>query len=145
MGGKRVKVVEVLLVERDQQYAQEMRKLLREEKIVNSLHIVCNQYEALDYIRQVGKYWDRSEPDVVITDCALPNHGCEELLSEIRSEPAFFYLPIIFISTPGEMIPFETADYMVRFVEKPLSGKILLEALTSFENFWIAVTLIKGY
>ena len=137
---KCMKPVEILLVEKDEKEALKIIQSLNDWKIFNTVHVVNNRYEALDYLRQVGKYWDRSKPDIVMADCDLPDHCCEMLLSEIRNDPALYTTPILFITSVNKSAPFETADYMVRFIEKPMSGQKYLGVLMSFENLWITIT-----
>ncbi|WP_286953356.1 MULTISPECIES: hypothetical protein [Aminobacterium] len=136
---KNIRLVKILLVERKEKVEQDIFQSLRELKIFNTIHVVGSRYEALEYLRQVGKYWDRPKPDIVMADCDLPGNCCEGLLFEMRNDPALCYIPILFITSQDESVPFETSDYMARFVEKPFSGSNILEALMSFDRFGMAV------
>jgi len=48
------------------------------------------------------KYLDGSPIDLVVTDLHMPNMDGIELIKNIRSNPAYQYIPIIFLTTESQ-------------------------------------------
>ena len=64
--------VEILLVEDNPGDYRLTQEALREGKVYNNLHWVQDGVEALEFLRQRGRYADVPRPDIVLLDLNLP-------------------------------------------------------------------------
>lgn len=83
------KPVEILLVEDNASDAELALYALRKHKLANSIHIVRDGAEALDYVFCAGDYAGRrmeDYPKVILLDLKLPKVNGLEVLRRIKTD-----------------------------------------------------------
>src|SRR4051812_9421492 len=93
--------IEILLVEDSPTDRLLALDALGRSNVINSVHVVENGVDALDYLRRQGKFKDARRPDLVLLDLNLPRKDGREVLAEIKSDPRLKPIPVIVLSTSG--------------------------------------------
>jgi two-component system, response regulator len=102
-GSKRT--VEILLVE-DNPYDVELTlEAFKGANITNSVHVVCDGAEALDFIFATGSYADRHDAhctDLVLLDLNLPKIGGVEVLRKMKADKRARNVPVIILTASNQ-------------------------------------------
>src|SRR3989304_4619469 len=93
------KPIEILLVEDSPSDAALTREALEAGKIANHLSCVVDGVEAMDYLRQKGKFAMAARPDLIMLDLNLPRKDGREVLRELKNVPVFKAIPVIVLTT----------------------------------------------
>lgn len=112
----------------------------KKHKIKNSLYIVRNGEECLDFLNHRGEYEDLSSsprPDLLLLDLNMPRMGGLEVLREMRATPELKDLHVVVLTT-------SSADQdKVKSYDLGVMGYILKPV--GFENFALAIRAINIY
>ncbi len=136
--------VEILLVEDNPGDARLTFEALKEGRIVNNVHHVTDGDQALQFLRHEGPYHDAPTPDIVLLDLNLPRRNGREVLGEIKQDPALKSIPVVALTTSSARDDIN-ACYALganAYVVKPVEFDRFLEAVRSFEMFWLNVVAL---
>lgn len=136
--------VEILLVEDNPGDARLTFEALKEGRIVNNVHHVTDGDQALQFLRREGPYHDAPSPDIVLLDLNLPRRNGREVLGEIKQDPALRSIPVVALTTSSARDDIN-ACYALganAYVVKPVEFDRFLEAVRSFEMFWLNVVAL---
>ena len=134
--------ISVLLVEDDPGDVVLIEEAFEHNKVRNSLKIVGDGVEAMEYLRAPGS----ARPDLVLLDLNLPRKDGREVLSEVKADPALREIPVIILTTSSA--PADVALAYDRganaFVRKPLGMDRLIEAAASIRDFWLGAATLPS-
>jgi CheY-like chemotaxis protein len=77
--------IDVLLVEDDPADELITREAFEHNKIGNTLHVVRDGEQALDFLYRRGAYPDAVRPDLILLDLNLPKYDGREVLQQIKT------------------------------------------------------------
>ncbi len=122
------------------------RRAWQENKIANTLHVVNDGEECLDYLYQRGKYSDPKsapKPGILLLDINMPKMNGHEVLDQIRGEPRFCNLPVIVLTTSkAEEDRVRSYDLgATAYIKKPVGFENLSHAVKTINLFWEMVEL----
>jgi len=116
---------------------------LQECRLTNSVDVVRDGAEALDYLYRRGAYEnDKSElPGVVLLDLKMPKIDGLEVLRQIKSDEALRRIPVVMLtSSREEQDLVHSYDLGVNaFVVKPVDFAQFVEAIRTLGVFWAIV------
>jgi CheY-like chemotaxis protein len=94
----------ILLVEDNALDVELSTSALREANIVNDVVVARDGVEALDYLLRRGPHAERTggDPAVVFLDLKMPRVDGEDVLREIRGDPALHLLPVVVLTSSRE-------------------------------------------
>ena len=96
------KPVEILLVEDSPGDARLVQENLKEAKVRNTLQIVTDGVEAMEYLRKEGKYKNAVRPDMILLDLNLPRKDGREVLAEMKADEKLKMIPVVVLTvSPG--------------------------------------------
>ncbi len=124
------------------------RRAWQENKIANTLYVVHDGEECLDYLYQRGKYSDPKsapKPGILLLDINMPKMNGHEVLDQIRGEPKFCNLPVIILTTSkAEEDRVRSYDLgATAYIKKPVGFENLSHAVKTINLFWEMVELPK--
>jgi two-component system, response regulator len=117
---------DILLVEDDPQYADVTLIAFREKNISDSIHLVRDGQEALEFIFCTDRYADRdvncAQPKVILLDLNLPVLDGHEVLRRLKQDPRTESIPVVMLtSSEEERDIFDSHDFGAdHYVVKPL-------------------------
>jgi CheY-like chemotaxis protein len=132
----------VLYVEDDQNDAYFLQRAFRQTGVANSLIVVPNGQEAIDYVSGSGQYADRNEhplPCLALLDLHLPKKSGIEVLTWFRNQATNRTLPIIILTSSAQDGDIERA-YLCganAYLVKPSQPEELSVMVKAIKDFWL--------
>jgi len=136
-----MKSVHILLVEDNQGDILLTTEALEESKIINTLSVVQNGKEALDYLFKKGAYQQAKTPDLILLDINLPLKNGHEVLEVIKADPDKKHIPVIMLTTSSSEKDISKAyqQHANCYITKPLEVTDFFEAIKTLEQFWMQI------
>lgn len=138
--------IHILMVEDNPADVELTKEAFGEGKLVNTLVIVNDGEEALDYIYKRARYADVETPDIILLDLNLPKISGKEVLATLKSDPDYSSIPVIILSSSEDTADIK-ATYALNansFVTKPVAIDDFLEVVKSIEHFWVEVVKLPS-
>jgi CheY-like chemotaxis protein len=138
-----VQPVEVLLVEDDPGDELITREAFADNKIRNTLHVVRDGLEALDYLYRRDAHADAQRPDLILLDLNLPKYDGRQVLQKIKSDPDLATIPVVVLTTSSaeEDILRSYKLHANAYVTKPVDLEQFIAAIRQIDEFF--VTIVK--
>ena len=134
----------ILLVEDNDDDVQLTLRALRLHRIANSVKVVHDGAEALDFLFCRGAYADRSPdelPQLVLLDLKLPKVPGLDVLKKLRQEPRTHRLPVV-ILTSSNVESDLAASYDLganSYIRKPVDFTQFMEAVERLGLYWLVL------
>ncbi len=133
------KNIEVLLVEDNPDHAYLISRTLREACDRVAVNVVEDGERAIHYIKNLGPYWDRPAPDLILLDIRLPKRDGLEVLAELKRSPNYRSIPVILITSSSREVDM-LAGYDLganSYIIKPDVPSDLVEKLKTIAAYWL--------
>lgn len=133
--------IEILLIEDNPGDVRLTQEALREGKIINNLNVVSDGVQALDFLRQKGRYAGATRPDVILLDLNLPRKDGREVLEEIKEDPELKRIPVVVItSSSAEEDVLKSYNLHANcYISKPVDLEQFVAVVKSIEDFWMGI------
>jgi len=134
--------IDILLVENDSADAELTIHTLRKNNLANSIHLVEDGEEALDFVFCRGAYADRSildRPRVILLDLKLPKVEGLDVLRELKNDPATRAIPVVILTSSREQKDL-IEGYKLgvsAYVQKPVDFDQFRQTIREIGLFWI--------
>lgn len=127
---------DILLVEDNRGDARLAEEAFKDAQLSNTLHIVTDGKEALDFVYQRGEHTDAPRPSVIFLDWNLPKASGKEVLSEIKSDPSVGEIHVIVLlgSRAEEDIIKPNSYRPNAFIAKPVESADFVTAARSVDG-----------
>ena len=134
-------VVDVLLVEDDPGDVLLIREAFEYNKVHNSLHVVSDGVEALDFLHRRNGHADAPRPDLVLLDLNLPRKDGREVLEEVKADKDLRTIPIVVLTTSeAEEDILRSYDLHANaYVTKPVDFDRFIEVVRLIDDFFVTV------
>jgi CheY-like chemotaxis protein len=141
-----VEPIEVLLVEDDPGDELMTREAFEDNKIGNTLHVVRDGEEALDFLYQRGAHTAAPRPDLILLDLNIPKYDGREVLQRIKSDPALSLIPVVVLTTSSaeEDILRSYKLHANAYVTKPVDLDQFIAAVRQIDEFFVSVVRLPG-
>lgn len=140
------KPIDILLVEDNPGDSRLAIEALKESKLRNSLHIVVDGMEAMDFLYKRGKHTQAPRPDLILLDLNLPKKDGREVLAEIKSDPDLKRIPVVILTiSKAEEDILKTYNLHANcFITKPLDLNQFVTVVKSIEDFWLTIVKLPS-
>jgi two-component system response regulator len=144
-----VQAIDILLVEDNPQDIELTIRALKKRNLANSVYVVEDGTEALDFLFGRGKYEERDggqNPRLVLLDLKLPKLNGLEVLRILKQDPRTRSIPIVMVTSSRED-PDIRAAYELganSYVVKPVDFDAFVEAMSSLGFYWLLVNQAPG-
>jgi two-component system, response regulator len=141
---KKQKFIEILLVEDNPNDEELTLHALKKNKIINTIHVVRDGEEALDYIFCQGQYSHRSinkPPTVILLDLKLPKVDGLEVLRQIKRDDRTRTIPVV-VLTSSQLERDIVESYRLgvnSFVSKPVEFEEFTRAVADIGLYWAII------
>ncbi|MFD5897290.1 response regulator [Streptomyces niveus] len=133
--------VEVLLVEDDAGDELMTREAFEDNRIGNTLHVVRDGLEALDFLYQREEHAEAPRPDLILLDLNLPKYDGRQVLEKIKSDPDLSHIPVVVLTTSAaeEDILRSYKLHANAYVTKPVDLDQFIKAIRDIDDFFVTV------
>lgn len=130
----------ILLAEDNEMDVELTLEALADHNLANSVIVVSDGVEAMEYLRREGAYADRpsGNPAVMLLDIKMPRMDGLEVLREVRADPELQMLPVVVLTSSREEQDLLTAYALGvnAYVVKPVAFADFIDAVTKLGVFW---------
>jgi CheY-like chemotaxis protein len=133
--------IEVLLVEDDPGDVLMTREAFEDNKVRNSLHVVSDGVEAVEFLRREGRHADAPRPDLILLDLNLPRKDGREVLEEIKADEDLRRIPVVVLTT-SEAEEDVLRSYHLHanaYVTKPVDFEQFINVVRHIDEFFVSV------
>lgn len=130
--------IHILMVEDNPGDARLAIESLRESKRGNTVHVVQDGVEAMEFLRKTGRYAHAPRPDLIMLDLNLPKKDGREVLAEIKVDETLGRIPIVALTSsqaPDDVLR-TYALYVNCYIAKPVDLDEFMGVVRSVEEFW---------
>jgi two-component system, chemotaxis family, response regulator Rcp1 len=144
MNMKMAKPIEILLIEDSPSDVALTIEALKAGKIGNNLNRVADGVEAMEYLRQQGRYAKSPRPDLIMLDLNLPKKDGREVLRELKNDPSLKLIPIIVLTTSrADKDILQSYELNANcYITKPVDFPQFIDVVKSIEHFWLSVVTL---
>ncbi|NTW77368.1 MAG: response regulator [Syntrophaceae bacterium] len=134
--------VEILLVEDNPTDVELTLRALKKNNLANSIHVVTDGAEALEYLFATGKYCNRDicmTPKLVILDLKLPKVGGLEILKKLKTDERTKTVPVVILTSSKEESDV-IASYKLganSFIVKPVDFEKFVLTVKELGMYWL--------
>ncbi|MCG7527069.1 response regulator [Streptomyces sp. OfavH-34-F] len=141
-----VEPIEVLLVEDDPGDELMTREAFEDNKIRNTLHVVRDGEEALDFLYRRGSHTAAPRPDLILLDLNLPKYDGRQVLEQIKQDPELALIPVVVLTTSSaeEDILRSYKLHANAYVTKPVDLDQFIAAVRQIDDFFVTVVRLPG-
>lgn len=141
MGNSVHDTIDILIVEDNPGDARLIKEVLNDSKVFNSLYLVNDGVEAMNFLHNQGKYAKMPKPDLIILDLNLPKKDGREVLAEIKSDENLMHIPVVImtISQAEEDILKTYKLHANCYITKSIDLNEFIKVIKSIEDFWFSI------
>jgi two-component system response regulator len=137
-------IAPILMAEDDPDDQLITRKALEENRVANSLVIVSNGEELLDFLRHEGKYAPPAQspkPCFILLDLNMPRMDGRETLKILKQDPDFKKIPVVILTTSKaeEDILKSYNTGANSYITKPVTFEGLVNVIRSMKSYWLEI------
>jgi CheY-like chemotaxis protein len=120
---------------------------LEECRIANSLHVVEDGEELMDYLKRRGKYADpvvSPRPGLILLDLNMPRKSGREALRDIKTDPDLCRIPVVVLTTSqSEEDVYRSYDEGANsFITKPVTFDGLVDVMRGLKHYWFEIVAV---
>jgi two-component system, response regulator len=136
--------VEILLVEDNPDDVELTLHALRKEKLANSIHVVRDGEEALEFLFCSGNHADRSfqqPPRLVLLDLKLPKVDGMEVLKQIKADPRTRTIPVVILTSSKEERDLVNGYGLGAnsYIQKPVDFEQFRDTIKNVGLYWLVI------
>ena len=138
------KPIEILLVEDSPSDTALTKEALEAGKIVNNLNCVIDGVEAMEYLKQQGKFAKAKRPDLIMLDLNLPRKDGRDVLKELKNDPLLKIIPVIVLTTSrADKDILRSYELNANcYITKPVDFQHFIDVVKTIEQFWLSVVTL---
>lgn len=139
--------IDILLVEDNAADVRLTQEVLMDSKIHNNLLVANDGAEALQCLRQQGKFKGSPRPDLILLDLNLPVKDGREVLAQIKSDPELKTIPVVILTTSkAEEDIVRTYNLHANcYINKPVDLEQFVTVVNYIEDFWLAIVKLPPH
>lgn len=133
--------IDILLVEDNYDDILLTKEVLIEAKVKNTLNVVEDGEEAIQYLLQEGDHVNAKRPDLILLDLNLPLKDGREVLMEIKENSVLKHIPVVILTTSQaeEDIMNMYEHHANAYITKPVDFNQFIDVIKSIEDFWLSI------
>jgi len=131
----------ILLVEDNPADVRLTQEAFKETNLNTILHVVRDGTEALEFLRQTGRFTAVPRPDMILLDLNLPKKDGRQVLAEIKKTPDIKRIPIVILtnSKAAEDIQQTYEHHANSYITKPTNLDEFIAVIKQIEQFWLSI------
>jgi CheY-like chemotaxis protein len=141
-----VRSLQILVVDDDDADALMISEALEQSETQTTVERVADGREALDYLRNEGRFAEARRPDLILLDLNMPRMDGRETLAAIKTDDRLKAIPVVILTTSGAA-PDIAASYQQRanaYVTKPFGLDDFESTVRQIDRFYREVATLPG-
>lgn len=132
--------MEILLVEDSLTHAALTIEALKQGLIRHRLTLVVDGVEALEFLRQEGKFSRAPHPDLVLLDLELPRKDGREVLMAMKADSSLDQIPVVILTSSDDPEDVQRSQLLGvdSYIIKPVDRHKFLNVVRELKNHWHA-------
>jgi chemotaxis family two-component system response regulator Rcp1 len=134
-------LISILIVDDSDDDVEFTLAALKGTKLANNVDVVCDGVEAMEFLRQQGKYASANRPSLVLLDLNMPRKDGREVLTEMKADVELRKIPVVILTTS------QTEEDVVRsydlhancYISKPVDLDELAKIVRGIDEFWFGI------
>jgi CheY-like chemotaxis protein len=133
--------LDVLLVDDDPGDILMTREAFEFYQLRNTLHVVTDGEQALQFLHRTGPYTDAPRPGLILLDVNLPKLSGLEVLAELKKDPELLAVPVVMLTTSqaDEDILRSYKLHANAYVSKPVDFEHFIAAIRQIDDFFLTL------
>ncbi len=131
--------MEIMLVEDGLLDARVTIAALKEGLTKHRLTLIRDGEEAMEFLRQEGRFAQAPRPDLILLDLMLPKKSGTEVLDDVRSDFSLKDIPVV-VMTASDDEEDRVKCQMLNvdaFISKPVNVDKFLDVVKQLKRFWL--------
>ncbi len=141
-----IEAIVILMADDDPEDAMLARDALAESRLANTLNVVEDGEQLLDYLYQRGKFNERNapRPGLILLDLNMPRLDGREALARIKGDPDLRRIPVVVLTTSkAEEDVFRSYDLGANsYITKPVTFDSLVNVVRSLAEYWFGIVML---
>lgn len=141
-----IEAIVILMADDDPEDAMLARDALAESRLANTLNVVEDGEQLLDYLYQRGKFnsGNAPRPGLILLDLNMPRLDGREALARIKSDPDLRRIPVVVLTTSkAEEDVFRSYDLGANsYITKPVTFDSLVSVVRSLAEYWFGIVML---
>jgi CheY-like chemotaxis protein len=133
--------IQILLVEDNEGDILLTLEAFKELKVKNTIAVVKDGIEAIEFLKQEGQYSERILPHLILLDINMPKLNGIEVLDFIKKDEKLKRIPVVMLTTSSAESDI-TECYSKSancYITKPLDFGKFLDVVEAIESFWFSI------
>ena len=141
---KESRQIEILLIEDNPGDVRLTQEAMRAAKMTNVLHVVEDGVQAMEFLRQRGRFKDAPRPDLILLDLNLPKKDGRSVLAEVKTDPDLRRIPVVVLTTSRseEDVMKAYGLHANAYVTKPVDLEQFMKIVALIDEFWVNVVTL---
>jgi len=138
--------MDILLVEDNPADMRLVREALAEGGVTAQLHWAPSGEAALGFLRRSGSDAGQPVPDLVLLDLNLQGLRGQEVLEEIKSDPALMSIPVVVLTSSSARrdVLDAYAAHANSYLVKPDDFEQFLALVGTLRSYWLSSVLLPS-
>jgi CheY-like chemotaxis protein len=134
-------LADVLLVEDDPGDVLMTREAFEHYRIRNTLRVVGDGEQAMQFLRQAGEYTGMPRPGLILLDLNLPRRNGLEVLADVKSDAELLSIPVVVLTTSQaeEDILRSYALHANAYISKPVDFDRFNDVIRQINKFFLTL------
>jgi len=146
---KDIRAIVILMADDDPEDVMLARDALEESRLANTLNVVGDGEQLLDYLYQRGIYDESSapRPGLILLDLNMPRLDGREALARIKSDPNLRRIPVVVLTTSkAEEDVFRSYDLGANsYITKPVTFDSLVNVVRGLAEYWFGIVQLPTH
>jgi CheY-like chemotaxis protein len=130
--------MEILLVEDSLMDARLTINALRRGGLQHRLTLIVDGAEAMEFLRQEGRFSLAPRPDLILLDLLLPGKSGLDILEDLRHNPLLSGIPVVILTASEDQETRERVQSfpVKHFLRKPVNFDRFLQMIKQLKHHW---------
>jgi CheY-like chemotaxis protein len=133
--------IQILLVEDNEGDILLTLEAFKEIKAKNSIAVVKDGEEAIEFLKKQGQYADSVMPNLILLDINMPKLNGMEVLDFIKKDEKLKKIPVVMLTTSSSESDIAACYERSAncFITKPLDFGKFVNVVEAIESFWFTI------
>jgi CheY-like chemotaxis protein len=122
------------------------REAFEHYQITNTLHVVGDGEQAMQFLRRDGEYTDMPRPGLILLDLNLPRRNGLEVLADLKADDDLLSIPVVVLTTSQaeEDILRSYSLHANAYISKPVDFDRFIDVIRQINKFYLKLVQLPN-